>query len=87
MADRKLNTGLTDAQILQAFDRALHDLTDEEIRSALETEAGLREQNYRTAMNSITAVEALVIGNYVNMSTFNQLEARVAALEGGGGDD
>ena len=53
MADRKVNTGLTEAEVRHAFDRALHDLTDTEIRSMLSAETVSRQQKDAALENDI----------------------------------
>ena len=42
MADRKINTGLTEAEVHTAFYRALHDLTDAQIQAMIAEEAASR---------------------------------------------
>ncbi len=42
MADKKINTGLTEAEVHTAFYRALHDLTDAQIQAMIAEEAASR---------------------------------------------
>lgn len=90
MADRKLNTGLTTEQVMLAFDRALHDMTDDEVRAEIAAqvaaEALTRAQEDSRVAQLVSELGGTVAGNYTPLTLYNALEARVAALEGGNAD-
>ena len=60
MADRKINTGLTEAEVRHAFDRALHDLTDAEIQAMLSAEALSRQQTDAALENAVSLLETVL---------------------------
>ena len=57
MADKKINTGLSEAEVHTAFHRALHDLTDAEVRALVSAEAQSRQQNDDRLENEISLLE------------------------------
>lgn len=62
MADRKINTGLTEAEVHTAFYRALHDLSDAEVQAMVSAEQVSRQQ-------ADTALENAVSGLQTGLST------------------
>ena len=58
MADRKINTGLTEAEVHAAFYRALHDLTDEQITQLLSAERVSRQQGDAALENDLARLDA-----------------------------
>ena len=57
MADRKINTGLTEAEVHAAFYRALHDLTDEQITQLLSAERVSRQQGDAALENDLARLD------------------------------
>ena len=55
MADRKINTGLTETEIRTAFSRALNDMTDAEIRALVSEETVSRQQADAQLHNALAA--------------------------------
>lgn len=55
MADRKINTGLTETEIRTAFSRALNDMTDAEIRALVSEETVSRQQTDAQLHNALAA--------------------------------
>ena len=58
MADRKINTGLTEAQVHEAFHRALHDLTDAQVQGLVSGEAVSRQEGDALLGNAVTQLDA-----------------------------
>lgn len=57
MADRKINTGLTEAEVHTAFYRALHDLTDAQIQALIAAEAETRSQHDDSLENAVSQLD------------------------------
>ena len=57
MADRKINTGLTEAEVHTAFYRALHDLTDAQIQALIASEAETRSQHDDSLENAVSQLD------------------------------
>lgn len=57
MADRKINTGLTEAEVHTAFYRALHDLTDAQIQALIAAEAETRSQHDDALENAVSQLD------------------------------
>ena len=58
MADRKINTGLTEAQVHEAFYRALHDLTDTQVQALVSAETVGRQEGDAVLGNAIETLDA-----------------------------
>lgn len=80
MADRKINTGLTEAQVHEAFSRALHDLTDAQVRALVSAETVGRQEGDEALGNAIVTLETSLLDE---IDTRHAADEKHAAALGG----
>ncbi len=85
MADRKINTGLTETEIRTAFSRALNDMTDAEIRALVSEETVSRQQADAQLHNALAAETTArqTADTAIQSDAAKQLNALTAQINGG----
>ena len=85
MADRKINTGLTETEIRTAFSRALNDMTDAEIRALVSEETVSRQQTDAQLHNALAAETTArqTADTAIQSDAAKQLNALTAQINGG----
>lgn len=85
MADRKINTGLTETEIRTAFSRALNDMTDAEIGALVSEETVSRQQADAQLHNALAAETTArqTADTAIQSDAAKQLNALTAQINGG----